>query len=475
MLGFVRSDGWVLDQIPHELLEVIGAGKCPGVPLCSVAQLFETLSLLLGRAMQAKTAVDGLTTPYTIGGTTAKALQFLFDANTPSTNFEELITRLKNDPDRLVDRLIDGIRKGAASPPPTVPQSSSLTTRSLESADQWGIAWTTYAGIYENAVKDVLKDFAASLDTSRPNEASARFWPTIARYGLPYNLLNLQKVSPSSLSGWQNLFASVWQPSWTAAGASLYVIDLRLFESLPVDMANSRFTPGTVTLLRQDPTTKSLVPVAVRVTGKGGSGVQFYVESSPAWLYALQAARTSLTVYGVWIGHVYHLHIVTAAMLLAARETLPGSWNDAPTHPVTQLLAPQSKYLFDFVLLLLWSQVAPPTSVDGPVGFLLLMSQFADGRTFFMDDPLDTLARNGIAQADFTLKEPWDQYPIVKTLPRCRAGDGSLRVDICRCDLPSRIAPGARRRTAELDTKSGRRGRGQRARAPAADQYQRRT
>jgi hypothetical protein len=149
----------------------------------------------------------------------------------------------------------------------------------------------------------------------------------------------------------------------------------------------------------------------------GGSSVQFYVESSPAWLYALQAARTSLTVYGVWIGHVYHLHIITAAMLLAARKTLPGSWDGTPTHPVTQLLAPQSKYLFefDFVLLLLWSQVAPPTSVDGPVGFLLLMSQFANGRTFFMDDPLDTLARNGIAQSDFTLKEPWDQYPIVKT------------------------------------------------------------
>ena len=85
--------------------------------------------------------------------------------------------------------------------------------------------------------------------------------------------------------------------------------------------------------------------------------------------------------------------------------------------PVAQLLAPQSKYLFEFdlVLLLHWSQVAPPTSVDGAVGFLLLMSQFADGRTFFMDDPRDTLARNGIAQADFTVAEPWDRYPIVKT------------------------------------------------------------
>lgn len=193
MPGFVKSDGSVWNQIPHSLLDLIGAGECPGVPLCSPDQLIETLALLLGRAAQVKTAVEGLTTPYTIGGTTAQALQFLFDANTPGLGFEELITLLKNDAGGLLDRLIEEIRKGAASPPPTVPQSSPLTTRSLESADQWAIAWTTYAGIYENAVKDVLQDFAASLDPSRPNEASTRFWPTIARYGLPYNLLNFRR------------------------------------------------------------------------------------------------------------------------------------------------------------------------------------------------------------------------------------------------------------------------------------------
>jgi hypothetical protein len=417
MSGFVRSNGSVLTQIPHPLLELIGAGACPGVPLCGAAQLLETLGRLADRATQVKAATDGLTTRYTIGGVTASALEFLFGTGASSSAFEEVMILLKNDADSLIDRLIEGIRNRPASPAPAVPTSASLTALPLESADQWGIAWTTYAGIYEEAAQSVLKDYAASLDPSRPAEASARFWPTVARYGLPYNLLNLQKVSPASLPDWRSLFASVWQPDWASGGGSLYVIDLRLFDQLPIDKPNSRFTPSTVTLLRQDPTTKSLSPVAVRVVGPNGSGPQFYVESSPAWLYALEASRASLTAYGVWIGHVYHFHIVTAAMLLAAREAFPDASSAAPPHPVHQLLGPQSKYLveFDVVLLLLWAQIAPPTAVDGPVAFLRLMSQFAAHRTFFMDDPVDTLARNGIVEADFSHTAPWDQYPIVKT------------------------------------------------------------
>ena len=78
MSGFVRSNGSILTQIPHALLELIGAGACPGVPLCSVAQLIETLGGLADRAAQVKVATDGLTTRYTIGGVTASALEFLF-------------------------------------------------------------------------------------------------------------------------------------------------------------------------------------------------------------------------------------------------------------------------------------------------------------------------------------------------------------------------------------------------------------
>ena len=50
-----------------------------------------------------------------------------------------------------------------------------------------------------------------------------------------------------------------------------------------------------------------------------------------AWLYALQAAKTSVTVYGIWLGHVYHWHIVTAAMQMTMYNTTDKS------HPIHEL------------------------------------------------------------------------------------------------------------------------------------------
>ena len=44
-------------------------------------------------------------------------------------------------------------------------------------------------------------------------------------------------------------------------------------------------------------------------TGAFTAGMQHFVKSDPAWLYALQAAKTSITVWGIWLGHVYHWHI----------------------------------------------------------------------------------------------------------------------------------------------------------------------
>ena len=51
-----------------------------------------------------------------------------------------------------------------------------------------------------------------------------------------------------------------------------------------------------------------------------------------AWLYALQAAKTSITVWGIWLGHVYHWHIVTAAMQMTMYNHLPAG------HPLWPLL-----------------------------------------------------------------------------------------------------------------------------------------
>ena len=214
---------------------------------------------------------------------------------------------------------------------------------------------------------------------------------------------------------WRDLFGAEWTHALDEAAdrGLLYVIDLRIFESLQSQTVAGapRFTPATVTVLRQDPSTKALTPELVRVSG-GGSGPQVFSRerSTPAaWLYALQAAKVSVTVYGIWLGHVYHWHIVTAAMQMTMFETL------AATHPVRQLLEPQSSYLipFDDVLLMLWDSIAPPTSIACGLQFLQLMDLFARDRQFFDDDPTTTLEQVGVSASDFTVDAQWDQYPIV--------------------------------------------------------------
>jgi hypothetical protein len=117
-------------------------------------------------------------------------------------------------------------------------------------------------------------------------------------------------------------------------------------------------------------------------------------------------------VFGVWLGHVYHWHLVTAAMVMTMLDTLPDG------HPVRQMLAPQSGFLipFDDVLLTLWSQVAPPTSLSTGTELLALADGYAEGRSFFDDDPHPTLARFGLPERDYTHRLPWDRYPVVRRL-----------------------------------------------------------
>jgi hypothetical protein len=174
-----------------------------------------------------------------------------------------------------------------------------------------------------------------------------------------------------------------------------------------------RFTPGTITLLEQGAATKKLTPLAVRVSAQGNAVVYSSRSASPgAWLYALQAAKTSVTVYGIWLGHVYHWHIVTAAMQMTMYNNVP------PGHPLYQLLEPQSNYLIPFneVLLILWSFIAPPTSFDNPLKFLQLLDFFATGREFFDDDPGVTIRKQGLQEAQFTQETSWDRYPVVQNL-----------------------------------------------------------
>ena len=89
-----------------------------------------------------------------------------------------------------------------------------------------------------------------------------------------------------------------------------------------------------------------------------------------------------------------------------------------PENRARRLLAPQSSVLipFDDVLLLKWNAAAPPTSITNGREFLELIDRYAEGRGFFDDDPITQVERLGLEEADFTVHEPWDQYPIVGDL-----------------------------------------------------------
>jgi hypothetical protein len=402
--------------IPHLPLHSIYP-NLPAIPV-DVLGSIETIARLTLRSEQVKQAKQGLTRMFTIRGVTDVAYAFLYGATATlrlaGDSTGSVAKLLQEDSQKAIsDLLMKPIRQRGAPPPAASPAVAPL---SLEHPDQFSLSWTTLPDVYHTGLP-FLPAWSASL--SNADSATEQFWPTIAQHGNGYNLIIPEKITGANADRARAHFAGAWNHEFDAAAAAgaLYMIDMSRFQVLrPQTVAGApRFTPSTVTLLTQDPRTKALTPFSITVTGFRGQGRQVFTRSRAtdgAWLYALQAAKTSITVFGVWLGHVYHWHIVTAAMQMTMFNTFP------TTHPIYKLLAPQSKFAipFDNVLLLLWSQIAPPTSLSTFPQFLELANDYAAGRNYFDDDPPVTLAQLGITQSDFTVKTPWDQYPVVGRL-----------------------------------------------------------
>ena len=194
-----------------------------------------------------------------------------------------------------------------------------------------------------------------------------------------------------------------------------------------------------------------MTPELIRVAGGGNEPKIFSRQGSTtpsAWVYALQAAKVSITVYGIWLGHVYHWHIVTAAMQMTMFENLSAS------NPVRRLLEPHSSYLipFDDVLLLNWSAAAiPPTSIATAWQFLELLDLYAEGREFFDDDPTTTLQRLGLTESDFTAARAVGPVPHRRPAAGDLGRDRPLRGHLRRSGLPDRRGRAARRGAPQLD------------------------
>ena len=387
-----------------------GTSNMPTVPVPSLIELVATLLGLILKAKQIEPALAGLTNTYRIGNTTATAYEFLFGeraANPLIAAVDEIHSLVKGNVPDLIRQILE-------SGPGSSTQAAILP-RPLDQPEQFSIGWTNYANVYKNAQSQLARWTSTLINRT---DATKEFWPTIANYGFGYNLLFLDLVTNVKKPEFKKLFGPAWTSAMDKMQAEdrLYAIDLRIFENFPATAGSTpRFTPGTITLLEQDAETKALNPVTVRVSSQAKEVIySANSASSGAWLYALQAAKTSATVYGIWLGHVYHLHIVTAAMLGTFHKNITDS-----DHPIYQLLQPRSDYLigFDAVLLNLWD-IAPPTSFDTPDKFLQLADRFASGRNFSDDDPKATIAVQALDVKKFTKISEWDLYPVAQQLLR---------------------------------------------------------
>ncbi len=299
-----------------------GFEHCPAIPYWADAygdpdlkRVIAEVLKLNGRGQDGSSAYEGLSTVYTIDGETTTAYEFLY-----------------------------------GKPLPTAPTATSLRQDRRRRP-----SWHSTGGRV-HPVLDHVPGHAQRLAGPRPrvrdtltehDAATRSFWPTIANFGLGYNLLVLSKVGEERAATLEAELGEAWvieDMSALQAEGLLYEIDMRILESVgsskPLD-GTVRFVPATVTVLKQDPESKALTPIAIRVW-TGDQPPRIYTGGDNAWLYALQAAKTSITVWGIWLGHVYHWHIVTAAMQMTMYKI---SRRGIASY---QLLQPQSQSLIDF-------------------------------------------------------------------------------------------------------------------------------
>ena len=346
-------------------------------------------------------------------------------------------------------------------------REKSRRTISLEDPKQFMISWTSYGNepLNQNADEKLGAEFAEQLTDAEV--ATKKFWPQIAKSGTAFNLIGVlrkvkvtrDKVTRDQMPALRALFGrpprnpvnearaagggesggggggddAAWQQIESSYQKDkLYVIDLKILESLPPRHWNDegtdvvRFNPATVTLLEMKED-KSLEPAFIWVHRPGykrgkaeiSSDTRIYSRrgSSPgAWLYALQAAKSSVTLYGIWLGHVYHWHSIPAAMQRTLQEQIKDK-----KHPIQMLLGLRSQHLVRFNGALLdgyFATIAPPTSIVKQIDLLKLLDNFAKGRMYSDDDPNNQLDWNGIEAKDFSSKPtaPWDLFPAARNL-----------------------------------------------------------
>lgn len=415
-----------IEKVHHLPIREKGFKDMPAVPFI-ISETIDTVVKLGLRTQECKMAKAGLNRKYTLYDATREqkysqnAYTFMYD-NAPIDNTKEeregLLERLKRSSEKeFLNKTLLNTHLKRAEFSKQQDKTATLTSLFLDTPEDFTMSWTNYYDIYKNNTKEYKEDYASILKD--PSAATKQFWPMISENGLAYNLLILQKVEGKLLENVKATFHQEWEGLLKPIHEQhrLYAIDLTIFNQFDASQVAGfdRWTPGAFVIMEQDSLTKKLHPICVQISKKDVSASQIYTEENSTdatWIFALAAARTAVTVYGIWLGHVYHWHMVSAPMQMTLFN------NVKKDHDLRKLLDPQSKSLIGFndTLLLLWKTIGPPTSFDTPDSFLNLTNTFAKGRAFFDDDPKVTLEKFGIHKEHFSDKEAWDRYPIVKQL-----------------------------------------------------------
>jgi Lipoxygenase len=430
----------------------------PGLPrpegTAGFNEILDTLNKLIARGQYLIQAKDGLSIPFTLNNITATAERFMLGTESQvqqAGNLRGLLTLIESFLSKISTDSVDASRiasafsrlrtkvdawqafraetsashltaaadgRSAMASTAGPSDQDDYSAFAMEEPGQFSMAWTTFEDAFRKGYPHLAEYCAAITD---PEEATRQFWPMLRSTALPYNLLVLQKLTAVSVTTFQNNFETGWSVKYDELlkAGRLYGIDMTIFSDLdPQQLTNGtvRFTPSTMMLLEMDDR-KNLNPIAVYAADPTNiNHVQIYTPTSPAWIYGLLAAKTSLTVHGTWLGHVYTQHLVTASMQMATLNTLPIS------NIIYQLLAPHCNYTiaFDLILLLGWSSLSPPTSISDTGKFLTICNRFSATHDFFATDPLNTLASSNLDANDFTDpsidEQQWNLYPNVQKI-----------------------------------------------------------
>lgn len=154
----------------------------------------------------------------------------------------------------------------------------------------------------------------------------------------------MEKIRNPQAEGVKSRFGDDWNAAGMEASyreGRLYALDMTILDCVasPAEDASSRYAHAKFTVLRQDSQTKALEPIAIWVSGKSVDGrPRIYTRSKVkpgAWLYALQAVKVSITVYGIWLRHAYLWHVVPGARRMRQQNNSGPRWQITASYTIS--------------------------------------------------------------------------------------------------------------------------------------------